>query len=60
MLVMFNCFGFQGLCRPIEENNFNECNTSDSINIEAGGFADGIGETNVSSQAEAENMVIYP
>ncbi len=47
----------QGFCKPVQETDVNFSNKTDSIDIEAGGFADGTGEKNVSSETEKDNMV---
>ncbi|XP_064402600.1 midasin-like isoform X2 [Halichondria panicea] len=57
--ILFNLFatlGSKGFCKPVQETDVNFSNKTDSIDIEAGGFADGTGEKNVSSETEKDNM----
>lgn len=46
----------QGFCTPCEED-MEESGGTEFIDMEAGGFDDGQGNQNVSSQAETDNLV---
>lgn len=47
----------QGFCSPAEEVESGGDQGTDFVDIEAGGFDQGQGETNVSDKAEPENIV---
>lgn len=48
----------QGFCTPAEEEvESGENQATDFVDIEAGGFDQGQGETNISDKAEPENIV---
>ena len=46
----------QGFCTPIEDTS-SEAAGTEFVDIEAGGFDNGQGDKNVSSQTEADNVV---
>ena len=51
-------FFVQGFCTPSEEVDSDETNRgTDFVDIEAGGFDQGQGESNVSDKVEPENIV---
>lgn len=47
----------QGFCTPADEVESSGTPGTDFVDIEAGGFDQGQGETNVSDKAEPENIV---
>ena len=49
----------QGFCKPSKEAAIDHSGATDFVDMEAGGFSEGSGEKNVSSQAEPENMVCF-
>lgn len=50
-------FMMQGFCTPAEEVDSTGGQGTDFVDMEAGGFDEGQGETNVSNDAQLENIV---
>ena len=47
----------QGFCTPNEEVSSEEAGGTEFVDMNAGGFDDGQGNENISSQAETDNLV---